>query len=162
MDTIWFFVPGKPRGKGRPRFNRKTGRAYTDSETRDYEDKIATCYYTKYGVKHFEANDSLYVQVTAVFPVPKRATKADKAAMKNGEILPTRKPDVDNILKVVLDALNGVAYKDDSCVAGVSGQKLYGDNPELQISIYKLPEGGDSVGRSAATNLLQKHVRGYP
>lgn len=141
MEEVTFFVPGEPRGKGRPRFNRSTGRAYTDSETRAYEDKIAAIYMLKYGTEHFAAKDFLHMQVLATFPIPKNTKKSDRINMILGEIFPSRKPDIDNILKVVMDALNGVAYKDDSRVSALLGQKCYGYEPGLQIKIYKLPAG---------------------
>ncbi len=143
MEMIDFFVPGMPRGKGRPRFSRKTGRAYTDSVTKAYEDKIASIYYMKYGLKHFGGGDLLHMQVYATFPIPKSVKRATRLDMKAGNILPSRKPDIDNILKIAMDALNGVAYKDDACVTALFGKKLYGEEPGIRISIYKLPAGGE-------------------
>ena len=49
--------------------------------------------------------------------------------------MPKRKPDIDNVLKVVLDSLNGIAYKDDAQVVMVSGKKIYGDEPKLIIEM---------------------------
>ena len=130
-----FEVPGEPRGKGRPRFNRNTGSAYTDSETRAYEDKIVA-YYRK-SFKGFRWPDSTFISVvvTAHYPIPKRATKAAVAAMQAKTLLPSRKPDIDNVLKVVLDALNGVAYKDDSRVVSVAAKKVYSFEPKLEIEM---------------------------
>ena len=131
---VAFEVPGEPRGKGRPRFTRD-GRPYTDSETRAYEDKIVA-YYRK-ALKAFRWPDTGFVavDVTAVYPIPKGTSKAAVAGMQAGRILPSRKPDIDNVLKVVLDALNGVAYKDDSRVVAVSARKLYGTEPKLVIEM---------------------------
>ena len=55
--------------------------------------------------------------------------------MQAGKIFPSRKPDIDNVLKVVLDALNGVAYKDDSRVVAVSARKVYSMTPKLVIEM---------------------------
>ncbi len=128
-----FEVPGEPRGKGRPRFT--NGHAYTDSETRAYEKKIMAHY--RQALRDFRWPDSAYisVEVTAVYPIPKSATKASLAAIQAGRILPKRKPDIDNVLKVVLDSLNGIAYKDDSQVVMVSGKKIYGHDPKLIIEM---------------------------
>lgn len=129
-----FEVPGEPRGKGRPRFT-KSGHAYTDEETRSYEKKIIT-YYRQY-LRGFQWSDNamVSVEVTAVYPIPKRTTKASLAAIQAGKILPKKKPDIDNVLKVVLDSLNGIAYKDDSQVVMVSGRKIYGHEPKLIIEM---------------------------
>lgn len=131
---IVFEVPGEPRGKGRPRFT-KEGHAYTDSETRAYEKKIMAYY--RQQLRDFRWGDGacVSVEVTAVYPIPKSTTKASLAAIQAGRILPKRKPDIDNVLKVVLDSLNGIAYKDDSQVVMISGKKIYGHEPKLIIEM---------------------------
>lgn len=130
-----FEVPGEPRGKGRPRFNRQTGSVHTDSETRAYEQKIVAYYRKAY--QGFRWPDSAFIQVivTAHYPIPKSATKAAVAGMQAQRILPSRKPDIDNVLKVVLDALNGVAYKDDSRVVSVTARKVYSFEPKIVIEM---------------------------
>lgn len=129
-----FEVPGEPRGKGRPRFTRD-GHVYTDSETVSYEKKILAYY--RQQLKDFRWPDSAFVSigVTAVYPIPKSATKASLAAIQAGRILPKRKPDIDNVIKAVLDALNGYAYKDDAQVVMVTGRKIYGHDPKLIIEM---------------------------
>lgn len=131
MEVV-FEVPGEPRGKGRPRFT-KTGHPYTDSETRAYEDKIVAYYRKQIGAFRWPDSAFVSVHVTAYYPIPKSATKAVTAAMREGAMPPSRKPDIDNVLKIVLDALNGVAYKDDSRVVCVEAQKIYSDTPRLEI-----------------------------
>lgn len=131
---VTFTVPGEPRGKGRPRFA-QYGHAYTDSETRAYEKKVIAYY--RQSLKEFRFSDDEYVavEVTAVYPIPKSATKASLAAIEAGKILPKKKPDIDNVIKIVLDSLNGIAYKDDSQVVMVSGRKIYGKEPKLIIEM---------------------------
>lgn len=129
-----FEVPGEPRGKGRPRFT-KEGHTYTDSETRAYEKKIIAYYRQAHGGFRWPDDAYIAVMVTAVYPIPKSATKASRAAIQEGKIRPKRKPDIDNVLKVVLDSLNGIAYKDDSQVVAVLGRKIYGNEPKLMIEI---------------------------
>lgn len=133
---IVFEVPGEPRGKGRPRFS-KTGNVYTDSETRVYENKIIACY--RQQLQGFRWPDSAYISidVTAHYPMPRSASKATIATMQAGRILPSRKPDVDNVLKIVLDALNGVAYKDDAKVVAVSAKKIYSLTPKLVVEMNR-------------------------
>lgn len=132
---IVFEVPGEPRGQGRPRLNRNTGTIYKDSETRAYEQKIVA-YYRK-TLKAFRWPDTGFVSVdvTAVYQIPKGSSKAAVAGMQAGRILPSRKPDIDNVLKAVMDALNGVAYKDDSRVVAISARKIYGTEPKLVIEM---------------------------
>ena len=129
-----FEVPGEPRGKGRPRFT-KDGHAYTDSETRAYEKKIVAYYRQTFGGFRWPDDAFVSVEVTAHYPIPKSATKSALSAMQDGRLLPSRKPDIDNVLKIVLDALNGVAYKDDSRVVRVSASKVYSHTPKLIIEM---------------------------
>lgn len=129
-----FEVPGEPRGKGRPRFT-KDGHAYTDSETKAYEKKIVAFYKKTYGGFRWGDTAFIRIKVTAHYPIPKSATKAATAGMQAGRILPSRKPDIDNVLKIVLDALNGVAYKDDSRVVCVEAEKVYSMTPKLVIEL---------------------------
>ena len=132
-----FTVPGEPRGKGRPRFTR-TGHTYTDSETRAYENKIVACYRKAHGANRFPDTAFISATITAYLPIPKSATKAQRAGMEAMEILPSRKPDADNIVKAVLDALNGIAYKDDSRVQKIKCAKYYGADPRLDITLEEI------------------------
>ena len=45
--------------------------------------------------------------------------------------MPLKKPDIDNCIKVILDSLNGIAYKDDSQVVSLKIEKYYADKPSL-------------------------------
>lgn len=126
-------MPGEPRGKGRPRFNRNTGVAYTPEETRSYEKKISNCYRQQLQDYRFGDDEYIAIEVTAFYPIPKSATKKSLALIDEGKVLPKKKPDIDNVLKVVLDSLNGYAYKDDSQVVSVSGSKYYGATPRLVV-----------------------------
>ena len=57
--------------------------------------------------------------------------------MLNGDIRNTKKPDLDNVIKSALDALNDVAYDDDSSINEIYANKQYGEISELRIVIYK-------------------------
>jgi Holliday junction resolvase RusA-like endonuclease len=138
---INFTVPGEPRGKGRPRFSKYGGHTYTDSETRAYENKIVAYYRKSCGGFRFPDSAFVSVDIVAYLPIPKSATKAQQAAMESMKVLPSRKPDTDNIAKAVLDALNGVAYKDDARVVDIRTRKYYGAVPGLAITIKEvIPE----------------------
>lgn len=55
--------------------------------------------------------------------------------MLSGELLPTKKPDIDNITKCVLDALNGIAYHDDSQIVRLTVEKFYAQQPRVEVDI---------------------------
>ena len=129
-----FTVPGKPRGKGRPRFARMGSyvRTYTPAETASYENLIALEYQAA-GGELLESPVEVYV--TAWYPIPKSLSKAKRAEMDRGMYVPHSKPDADNVLKAVLDGLNGVAYKDDTQVQMANILRLYSDNPRVCVQI---------------------------
>ena len=132
---IEFTVPGEPKGKGRPRFTMRGGfpKTYTPKDTREYEDMIRECYFLQCGQKQFPG--AVSVEIVARFGVPKSTSRRDKAEMLAGIIPHTKKPDVDNISKVVLDALNGVAFPDDKAVVSLSIRKEYAESPEILVKI---------------------------
>lgn len=59
------------------------------------------------------------LEINAYFEIPKSYTKKKRALCEQGDILPTCKPDIDNVVKAVADGLNGVAYKDDSGIVEI-------------------------------------------
>lgn len=135
-----FIVEGKPQGKARPRVvqNRYTGRsvAYTPIKTGNYEDLIRWSYKAAGG--EYLGEKVLQVDIKAFYPIPKSYSKAKRQAATDDTLRPTSKPDCDNIVKVVLDALNGVAYYDDKQVVSVSCNKYYGESGYLHITIEEL------------------------
>ena len=135
-----FTVPGEPQGKQRPRFSRYTGHAYTPDKTRIYEDTIRWCYNDAAGGARFPDDSSVLMFVTAYFKISKSTPKSKAAKMLNGIIRPTKTPDWDNIGKVVGDARNGLAYKDDSHVVLGHVEKLYSNDPRLEVMLMDMEE----------------------
>lgn len=116
---VSFIIPGI-QPKQRPRFSR--GHTYTPSATAEYELEIATLYAFKIGIM-FEGP----VKVSMRFMVKKGKTvKRDK---------PTVKPDIDNLIKSVLDGLNKVAWKDDAQVVELTARKEYYPEPCVEVTI---------------------------
>ncbi len=135
---IEFTVPGEPVGKGRPRFNRWSGRAVTPYKTVNYENLVRFHYVTQCKEDPFPEKQMLKLDIKAYFEIPKSASKKVKTAMAAGELKPTKKPDLDNIYKVVADSLNKVAYHDDSQIVSGSIEKHYSEEPRIEVSIEEL------------------------
>jgi len=131
--TIMFEVPGPPVGKGRPRMTR-TGHCYTPTKTAQYESKIAWCF-QQAAPDHVPIKTAITLHVVAYMPIPASWSRKKAKAAEEGEIRPTVKPDLDNILKT-LDALNGVAWKDDAQIVTAQVSKAYGEIAALWITIY--------------------------
>ena len=68
----------------------------------------------------------LYAKVVFVMPIRDSWTKKKKELALAGNLLPTGKPDLDNALKLLFDALNGIVYQDDSQICGIKAGKIYG------------------------------------
>lgn len=130
--TISFCVSGKPQGKSRPRFSSRSGAVYTPRKTKAYESRIAIAYHIS-GGKMFTGK--VQVRVFAYFKIPDSWPKKKKEEAADGRIIPG-KPDIDNILKVVLDGLNGYAYADDKCVAAVTCSKWYAADGREGIYVF--------------------------
>lgn len=129
-----FTVKGEPQGKGRPRFTR-IGKPYTPENTASYEEKVRLAYWEQCGMEMAAAGIPLTLEITAVFGVPERFSKAVRQKMLAWEILPTKRPDADNIAKIIADALNGVAWHDDAQVTDMTIRKVYGENPEVRVCL---------------------------
>ncbi len=128
-----FTVPGKPRGKERPRFDSRYNRTYTPKKTKDYEELVRWCYRAK--CMEIKLEGEITANITAYYPIAKSARKSDREAMESGKIRPVTKPDTDNIIKAVLDALNGLAYEDDSKVVSVNAKKYYSAEPRVEVTL---------------------------
>lgn len=136
VTDVLFMVPGIPVPKKRPRVM-KTGISFTPKETEVYENLIRMAFKQKYSGQE-PTEGALQVIMTFTFPIPasaKRKKLPDK--IKEGDYF-FRRPDIDNLLKTVLDALNGVAFKDDSQVVMMAARKVYGAIPGAMISIRSM------------------------
>jgi Holliday junction resolvase RusA-like endonuclease len=130
---VAFIIPGEPKGKQRPRVM-KTGITYTPKETVSYENLIKFIYSQLPEPKKFEGPVNMWVK--AYFSIPKSSSKTKAYDMKMGSIRPIKKPDWDNIGKIISDALNTMAYHDDSQVVDCEVQKFYSDNPRVEVEIW--------------------------
>ena len=106
IDGVRIHLSGEPIGKGRPRFQRATGRTFTPERTRQYEGVLRLAAQEEMGHRS-PLDGPLRVELYATFAVPKSWSKKRREAALAQREWPTKKPDADNLLKVI-DALNGV------------------------------------------------------
>lgn len=135
---IKFTVLGKPETKERPKFNSRTGKAYTPKKTKSYESIVSAEYFRQCSGLRFVDREPLAMHIRAYYSIPASTSKKRQQAMEAGEVWPTKRPDADNIIKVVADALNDVAYYDDADLVRVSLEKFYSRQPRLEIEIESL------------------------
>ena len=126
-----FTIPGEPVGKGRPR--RGKGHFYTPERTEAYEQLVRHIYRAK-GGDHFSSLP-VRVEINAYYEIPASASRVRRRKMDNGELLPTKKPDFDNVAKIICDALNGIAYNDDSQVVEAIVKKRYSTQPRVDVLV---------------------------
>lgn len=135
---VEFTIPGEPKGKGRPRFSTKSGSAYTPQATVSYENLVKVEYQRQLGNKRFEDGKPLKMTIYANYPVPKSTSKSKSVQMLHGIIRPTKKPDMDNIAKIIADSLNQIAYRDDAQIVELFINKGYAAIPQVQVSIEEI------------------------
>lgn len=129
---ITFTIPGEPVAKARPRMTR-TGHVYTPSKTKNYEAHIQDVW-RRSCAPTLPTGHPLRVFIDAYFSVPKSYSKKRKAEMQNAPY--THKPDADNVAKSVLDALNGLAFDDDSRIYVLRTTKQYTpDDPRVEVTL---------------------------
>ena len=111
---------------------------HTPDETIVYENLIRVEYRRQCGTKRFSDSDMLDLRIRAYYAIPESASKKKKQAMEDGEIRPTKKPDADNVLKVVADSLNQLAYRDDAQLVDTQLRKFYSRQPRLEVTIQNV------------------------
>lgn len=125
-------LSGEPKGKGRPRMTR-AGHAFTPAATRSYEAALRYAAQEAMGSR-IPLDGPLSVRIEALMPIPASWSRKRQAAALAGDVLPTGRPDVDNILKMV-DGLNGVVWTDDARIVSARIDKRYSDAPALIIHV---------------------------
>ena len=129
-----FEVPGKIIGKGRPRLNSYTGVVYTPTRTKDYESLVEQYFLLKH--PRFKVLEGrIKVSIIAYFSIPKTTKKADINEMLENNISPTKKPDIDNIVKSILDSMNKFAFKDDNQITKLEVEKKYSIEDKVYVKI---------------------------
>ena len=135
-------LPGEPQGKGRPRFRMRlarfggsAGKPYTPARSRAYE--LALRQVAAIAMRGRKPLDgALKVTVAAFMAVPASWPARKRDVALAGATYPTVKPDIDNVVKMTLDAGNGVLWLDDKQIVVLSIFKQYDEVPRLRIEIW--------------------------
>jgi Holliday junction resolvase RusA-like endonuclease len=137
--AVYFVVYGTPIGKGRPRATSRGGfvRMYTDAKTLGFEAAVAD--EARTAMSSWELFDTpMQLKLSAYYPIPKSWSKKKRQLAVDGEIYPQVKPDLDNVMKAILDALNGVVYADDSQVINLVATKRYSTDPRIEVYVHEV------------------------
>lgn len=139
--SISLWIGGEPVAKGRPRISSFGGkaRAYTPAATRKAEERIASLWQGEC----IEQGVPIMVTVSAYHERPKSHRLVSGPLSKAGvaSVFPTKRPDLDNIVKLVLDGLNGVAYHDDAQIVNLIAERRWaalGEEPGVQVVVQRV------------------------
>lgn len=135
---IEFTVAGEPVAQGRPRFSTRGSfvKAYDPAKSKDYKayvKLVAAAAMNERSLKPFDG--AISVDIKAFVSVPKSKSKKFREAALICEIRPTKKPDCDNIAKILLDAMTGIVYEDDKQIVKLSVEKYYDEVPRVEVAI---------------------------
>lgn len=136
---IQFVVPGKPIGKGRPRFAKRGNfvSTYTDEKTASHENLIKL--YAGKAMNGLPAiQEAAQAEIVVMVIPPHSWSKTKRQNALNGLIRPTTKPDCDNVAKLVLDAMNGIVYADDKQIARLMVEKHYAETARTEVRVWPL------------------------
>ena len=129
-------VEGTIRGKQRPQFKKKTGKAFTPNQTINYENWIKQCYIEQ---SNKLLQGAIRARIEIYYSVPKSYSKRKIEAIKDGTDYPMKKPDCDNVVKIVLDSLNKIAYDDDKQVVELTVLKRWTfDNERIEFEMEEI------------------------
>ena len=141
MGEIKIVILGNPVAQGRPRFSSRGGynRAYDPPKSKSWKEYAKVVASIKMKGKHLlEGPISLSICVYRDIPTSWSNKKKTLAAF--GDIRPTTRPDLDNYVKGIKDALTGVVWKDDSQVVSYNEPfgKFYSSKPRIEICVKEI------------------------
>jgi len=131
---VSFTVKIEPVAKARPRVSMRHGRAfaYTPKKSADYERAIAA------ECPKALMEGPLALSLQFGISIPKSWSKQKKADAVANVIRPTSRPDIDNYIKAVMDAVNGLAYHDDSQVVSIFAKLIYAECPHVRFEAARV------------------------
>ena len=129
---------GEAVAQGRPRMTTINGhpRAYDPAKSRTYKATLALLASQAMRERKLDlCTDAVALTVIQLKAIPKSMTKKKRQDAMFGTLRPTTKPDLDNVIKAVMDAFKMVVWRDDSQVVDIRASKFYADAPLIRIII---------------------------
>jgi Holliday junction resolvase RusA-like endonuclease len=131
-----FTIDANPVPKGRPKFSKVGGfvKTYSPKKTVQYEQIVRQTAAQAMGqTELLETPVAVYLYIR--LPIPKSYTRKRSEACLSGLERPTKKPDIDNLAKSVLDGINGVVWRDDSQIVSLHVTKVYSTQSGVDVLI---------------------------
>lgn len=138
-QAISFTVTGKPHAKARPWATSVNGRAhvYTPPGTRTYEAGVRAAAVAALG-DHKAFDGAVHVSITMRLQPPQSTSNSQKLRMLTGAIKPTKRPDLDNVVKAIIDGCNGIVFRDDSDIVSIIATKIYAEAPGVDVRVISI------------------------
>lgn len=138
-NDIYFIVEGEPIPWKRPRFNGKTKVIFEDSKVKDFKARVQAAYYDEiqYQPMRFDKDEPIEMIVNFYLQTPKSVSKKTLFNLITN-LRPTKRPDGDNLYKGVADALNNIAFLDDSQIVSGTFRKFWAEEARTEIIIRKI------------------------
>ena len=139
INAVAFSVPGEPQGKGRARVGSINGHArmFTPAKTVAYEGLVAHAAQQALAGRPL-LDGPLCCDLTIHCAVPQSWSGKKQRTALAGEVLPTTKPDADNVIKAIFDGCNGVLWRDDVLVVELAVRKRYAATPGVYVKVWAL------------------------
>ena len=129
---VKFHINTRPTPKQRPRLG-KGGKVYTPNSTKVFEEICRL----SYGNRYYFDKEYISIKIVFKFKVPKSYSKTKYSEAIEGKIRPSTN-DIDNLLKSVLDGLNGKAWKDDRYIYSIEAEKIFADKDCIEVEIESI------------------------
>lgn len=138
-----FEIHGDPIPQQQTRFIRKTGIAYDPSK----KQKLQLQWQAKPYAPPTPLACPIILDLTFFVSIPKSASKVQQRLMANHSILPSKKPDIDNLAYLITNALKKIFYEDDNQIVDMYLHKRYGEQPRTVVKIMTIQEAWPSNGK---------------
>jgi hypothetical protein len=139
MMQIMFTVYGDPVAKGRPRFAKRGNfvQTYTPEKTKTYESEVAMMAKAAMGASEaLEGALEAFIYVT--YAVPASYSKKRSEACLSGLEKHTKKPDLDNVVKSVVDGMDKIVFLNDSQITSIHATKVYGEIAKVEVMVREI------------------------
>ena len=149
-DAVTLTIDGVPIAKGRPVFGQ--GRVYTPAKTREFERTVG--WLAKIAMRaRPPLQGPLIMDVQFDLPIPASWSAAQKEEARTGMILPDVAPDLDNLIKSLLDGCRRIAFRDDAQIVQITARKRFGVEPKTVATFSPMTTETDDDQRRHATDL---------
>lgn len=136
-EAVTIVLDGIPRGKERPRFRQGQRRPFTPKATEDYETSLGWAA-RRAMMSRAPFSGPVEIELTILLPIPSSWSAARRKAALSGAVPAPKKPDFDNVLKIIGDGFNNIVWDDDAQITDGRWRKRYALMPKVIVTVRPL------------------------